>query len=756
MAVSRVSLGFIAIGIILQACVMSNSDSEARNDTGISNGSGVTLGFTVEPSYGLNKDASTQQRLAKSAAPQEDAPLTTSAPPTATSWKPAKSPAGYSDSRGYSVGAALLKSSAVASTNQFAPPLTLSKDTSWIRYNDSSKGYVQWLRTYDFIDSTGSGTGLDSIVYKHPYTSANPTAISHVSKRIYANGKTVTAQVFDDDGDAILNQAVAGKVVKLMKKWVTVLGDTTWKTITYTTHGQTTYYDSLGSGAPTSWTDSIFVKSKTIWWQTTTDGDGDKFILTHAGNNKTKVIVNSFRELDDGTLQFDSEIFGAGADGDYLTKSDNELYPYNRRLVSSIGKDQAFIHFGDADGDGTFWNPSLGTANKCWIKTEFAPGIDTLTHTDSLVEVFTGSGKLDEAKILYFSGNLTFKDGTASFLSTQSATSGFSGKDTVKVLDHKSYANYIPKGLGDSISKIDSTLRVTWILPNDLTTPNDDKIVRWLSETFYKTGNPVLSTVDLFTPDGGIYSGKTATAGTSIHQEIHKAVNSQSVIRNVTTRTVDPAKNLSDWQEIRYFENGDSSVTTGGKIAKGVGSYSRNLGPNIQSSGWTDANTGAFKDTLKVKDAAGKPSFEEYSSGILATSGLGEFDRTVSRLGVTTLSHIKVVKEGDDGLLLTRTSPTDTALIHIHGDTAALSKVVGGNECKYIWSANGDGTNKVMTSEIRAKDGVILSKGQLNFGEGGTGYGAFTPYVDGKAKADSKAEIRNDGAVFIDGIRVKK
>ncbi len=760
MAMKILGLLMVACGLLFEGCISDNAEPKkttGTNETPVDSTASGSLIFAFQ----LNRDASNHRRLARSSSESETEMPSAQVPAMAVGWSPSESAPGSEPARGYSMQNALLKTSAaysspLAQASLHAPftPVVFSKDTNWIQFDDSLKGYVQQLRTYNFTDSFGTGSGRDSLVYKWPYTAPNQSVLAHISVRTYSSGKKVTAKVRDEDGDGILNQCPASKLIKIRKEWTTILGDTLLKTFTHTTHGQTSVYDSVGIGSPTSWTDSVSVLGKPVWWQETLDGDGDGFVLTHATGSKTKVIRNSYRDTQKGSLQINYEVFGPGADENYLTQADNELFPYRTVVVNDKGIDQATIKYGDVDGDGLFWNPAIGAANKAWVTHVWAVSDSITKHTDSLVEVATASGKLKEARMVLFVATLKYADGSVSAVSSKFSQGSTSLSDSFTVLEHRSFAAYIPKGSSDPMANVDSTLRVSWILSGDPTTATDDKVTHWFSQTFYKPGRPLVSTVDVFTPNGPLALGQTALAGTSMHQEIMKPTTSQSVIRTLLTRSMDPAKNVASWKSIRYFENGDSAVTTGSNPAKGIAAYTSNLGPNVKNSGWSDAASGTFKDTLKFMDPNGQVLFSEYCSGtLMQATGVGEFDRTSVRQGISTQAHFKIIQNGSKELLMTKTIGTQTSVIRIVGDTATQSDSSGLFKRNCTWYTDGSGVYRVRQSVDKIADGSKVSTGLFAFGEEGSGKGTYTAMVKGLTQSDKKVLWNADGAVFLDGIR---
>ncbi len=763
MAMRMFGLLIVCCSLLFQGCISNNTEPNKTTGNSETPADTVASGSLIF-AFQMNRDESNHRRLARSSSEQEADLPSAQVPATTVGWSPTESAPGSEPTRGYSIQNALLKTSAAFSSllnpaSTFAPatPTNFSNDTTWIQRDDSLKGYVQQLRTYNFTDSFGTGSGRDSLVFKWPYTAPNQAVLAHISFRNYSSGKKVTAKVIDEDGDGILNQCPASKLIKIRKEWTTVLGDTVLKTVTHTTHGQTSVYDSVGIGSPTSWTDSVSVLGKLVRWQETLDGDGDGFVLTHATGSKTKVIRNSYRDSQKGSLQIYYDVFGPGADGNYLTQTDNELYPYRTVVVNDKGIDQTIVKYGDADGDGYFWNPAAGAANKAWITHVYAVTDSITVHTDSLVEVATASGKLAEARMVLFVATLKYADGSVSTVSSKFPQGSTSLSDSLTVWEHRSFAAYIPKSSSDPMANVDSILRVSWILSGDPTTAADDKVTHWFSQTFYKPGRPLVSTVDVFSPSSPLVLGQTALAGTSMHQEIMKPTTSQSVIRTLVTRSMDPAKNLSTWKSIRYFENGDSAVTNGNNPAKGIVAYTSNLGPNVKNSGWSDATSGSFKDTIKFLDPSGKVLSSEYCSGtLMQTTGVGEFDRTSVREGLSTQAHFKIVQDGSKGLLITKTIGNQSSVIRIVGDTATQSDSSGLYIRNCTWYPEGSGVNRVRQTVEKISDGSKVSTGLFAFGEEGSGSGTYTPVAKSLNQTDKKVLWTADGAVFLDGLRIDR
>ncbi len=759
------------LAAMLGGCLNTTSDTPAKADPNQDPNAAAesSAALFLSPAYRLNRDASTEARLDNPPQSKEETGRTVVVPVTATTWTPSSKPKGYSGSTATSLGIALLKRSAgavgLAKSSASGSAIGNASDTVW-HYADSATGIIQRIVVTPFSDTTGSGVLRDSIIFRFPYLQLSPYVLGQVAIKSYAGGKTVTLTVTDEDGDPLLNEAPTGYPIKLHKKWITLHGDTTWRSDMHSLYGITTFYDSIGSGSPSQWTDSIFNKGVCIWWEKTYDCDGDGMVLTHAAGGKTKIQKDSYTDLGDGSVRMDFEAFGPGPDGDYMREADNERYPFRSVVFDAHGNEKVTTRFGDKDGDGFFWSPDAGAGNLASVVNVFQSTDSVKSRIDSLVETvpeagsLPASGDLAAAKVVYFGSTLTYKDSTSSRIFTKAGKDGFSGSDTITIWEYRSYAKYQPSAADDPLKDIDSTLRVTWVVPNDLSNPDDDQIVKWYSESFFKSGHSKVTVTDVFTPDAPIRKSQAAQAGTGIHEEILHPLNSQSVIRALTWKAFDLSQHASNWKETRYFENGDSSIAMGNEISKGVGGYSHVLGAHLLNSGWFDANTGGFKDTLKVTDLAGKPLFTETCAGTLSQAGTGSFDRkrimaSGSAAGALA-DHFEVGKDGADGaggFKLTMTGK-DTAVISLRGDSATWAGAMPGTNLTLTWSHPGAGVYQVSESGADTKTKSITGTGDFKFGEDGTGKGLYTPYANGKAQPDQSILFSAEGGVFEGGVRI--
>lgn len=724
-----------------------------------------------------SQDAAAHQRLSSLGSNEGSKSYSRIVPVKSLGASPGGNPAVFGAKQGPGMSTALLKRSSVlakAGANLTAHAPDASKapaasaasdasdasDTTGFRYADSSKGYIQQVRDAPFADSLGSGEYRDSLVYKWPYSSSNPAVLFHSHRRAYAEGKVSVLVVFDEDGDGILNEAGAGNKVKLRKEWNLNSGDTAWKTVSRTTHGQTNFYDSLGEGALSFWTDSVFLASKPIWWQRTYDGDGDGFIGSSLAGSKGKVLRDGYAANGDGTFRFDYESFGPGPDGDYLKPADNERYPFRSVTINSKGQDLMETRFGDGDGDGLYWSASGEAANRAWVATTYARSDSLTSYRDSLVKWLPGPGPGD-ARILSYAAEAVYPDGSITRLSTRlgRGTESFSGKDTVQVWERRSFAGYLPKGADDPAGDWDSTLLVLWLVPGDLESGSDDRLVQWYSQAHFKPGRPRLTSSELLKSDQPFGAGESPVSGTYVLEDIFRATSSKSLIRSTRYREFDAARKTDAWKLTRIFENGDSSVSTGRTLAEGGSSYAQALGREASSSGWNDGATGAFRDTLTLFDAKGAVAGRETYWGTLRSGpdgdGTGEYYR--KRLGEGADSSVIryiLARDASASLRMSRIEAGDTVLMAFRGDTAICREEDGNRSISSSWFPAGNGSYRLQQAIGDLRTEASLGTAEYYFGQDRSGSGVHRRQVKAGGTREGAVQFRADGAIYFDGVKV--
>ena len=629
-------------------------------------------------------------------------------------------------------------------------------DSAYLVLADSAKGYIQWVHEYAIVEAGSSVEARDTLIYKWPYSPSNITVLGHTGSRAHANGSLLRYAITDEDGDKILNEAVAPKPIRLQKLWITVHGDTTWKTIFHTSHGSTTYYDSIGEGSPTSWTDTVFVKGRNIRSQWVKDGDLNGFINTADTGAKPRILRDTYSDLGDGTFRFDFEILGPGADGKFTDEADNERYPGHSLTVDSEGRNVAATKYGDGNGDGFYWNPAAGT-HKAWITNIYAPTAAVPTYHDSLEQVLSGTGGSSK-KVTYYSADRKYSDGTASRTVTRTAgNAAFSGSDTVQIRELKDFTGYKAKGASDPLSDRDSSLSVTWMIPGDLESPADDKVTLTYAQTWYKAGVSSVSSSELFTPITAYGPGESPKAGTYVLQRRTNPTSSKSVIRTLLFKDFDLSKKVSNWTRTDYFENGDSAVSSGYGSPAGAGVYVQDLGQGARNSGFYDAGSGEFADTVTLLDFKGTEKFRQIAWGTVY-AGKGTADYRCKRLGGkdTATAHITVVSDGKAGLIMTREAAAGSSEIILEGDSARTIRTAGGIKQTFTWSSSGAGSYRITQLDESVKTGSAVGTGEYFFGQDLSGNGTWNKTPAGKEAVQSKVQFQSDGTAYVDGVKVSR
>jgi len=385
------------------------------------------------PAYQLNREASSHARLVAAkgnveqpeAQPAADVPaLGTPAPKSAKVFGPKRQP---------DIAGALLKRAALGKAAA-AGSAAAGADSAWFVLDDSSHGRILWVHAYIQTEAGSSVEARDTLIYAWPYGPNNQTVLGHSGARAHADGTRQSYAFSDEDGDGMLNEATPGTQIRLRKQWLTVHGDTAWKSVHHTVHGFTNLYDSIGAGRDTGWTDTVFLSGKVVSWDRLMDGDGDGFVLTAAAGKQVRVNRDAYVELGVGVFRLDRESFGPGADGDFLAAADNERYPYNSQTIDSAGHTLAVTRYGDGDGDGFSFDPAAGAGgNRAWIANEYPPDDSVKSSSDSLAQILSGPGGAD-AKVAAYAAKREYKDGRKlRAFSRAPRKDAFGGADTVQI-----------------------------------------------------------------------------------------------------------------------------------------------------------------------------------------------------------------------------------------------------------------------------------------------------------------------------------
>lgn len=648
---------------------------------------------------------------------------------------------------------ALLKRAALAKG-----PAGLGPDTAGFRYGDSAKGYIQQVRTASLKDAIGDASVSDSLVYKWPYNPASPAVLFHAQRRAYAGGQASLLTVHDEDGDGILNEAGAGLPVKLRKEWTLRSGDSAWKSVSRSTHGQTTFYDSLGTGRISTWSDSAFLGGKATWWQRTYDGDGDGFALTGAAAAKPKIMRDAFALNPDGSIRLDYESFGPGPDLDFLKAADNERHPFRSVLISAAGKDLAETRFGDGDGDGLWWSPIAGAENRGWAATTYAADDSLLEYRDSVIQLVPADAKA-AGRIVAFTAEARYRSGVSAAWSTRLPTSGglssFSGSDTVQLWERRTFA------ASAAASDLDSTVTVLWLIPGDPSDPADDSLTQWYAADHYKAGRPLIRSSHLVKSDHPFAAGAAPAAGTVVREDFHRPASGRAVARIVEQRGFGPGSD-GLWKRTTWFENGDSAVASGRALAGGASAYAQALGRESRAAGWIDAKTGGFRDTLTLLDAKGQAAALVVSWGALdRKTGTGEFRRkrvpvskgVAADPGDGAAARYAVSREGSGHGLVRIGAAGDTLRLVLSGDTASHRHEAGGRILLTRWHPHGAGAFRLVQTQGTASDASSLGSAEYLFGQDGAGAGVHRRPTPAGTK-EGAVQFRADGSIYYDGVKV--
>lgn len=699
------------------------------------------------PAYQVNREASSHARLmaAKGSTDQPAAQAQTDTPVLGT--PTAKAGQNLAPKRQPNIATALLKRPALGKVSASAGP-----DSAWFVLDDSSGGHILWVHAYVQTDAGASVEARDTLVYAWPYGPNNRTVLGHSGARVYADGARLAYAFSDEDGDGMLNEANPGTKIKLRKQWITVHGDTAWKSVHHTVHGFTNLYDSIGPGLDTGWTDTVFVGGKVVSWDRLMDGDGDGFVLTAAAGKKVRVKRDAYVQLEAGVFRLDHENFGPGADGDFLASADNERYPYNSQTIDSSGHNLALTRYGDGDGDGFYFDPAAGPGgNRAYIVNEYPANDSVKAYTDSLAQILSGPGGAD-AKVAAYASTREYVDGRKlKAFSRAPGKNAFGPADTVQIWEKWDLTGWARRGDDDS------SLHVTWMIPGELGDPSDDRLTQTYSQTWHRQGAAVVSSSELLTTDVPYAPGQAPSSGTLTREERRNPVSSKSIIRTVWyqefgSRSGGAGGASSDWRRTDWFESGDSAVSQGSGVPGGSGSYAQVLGPEARNSGSYDAATGAFADTTAFLGPKGETRAREISWGqVDPVKGTGDY--RVKRLGGkdTSTAHVTAAADGKD-LILTRTAGADTLRMRLAGDSAVLEKTLGGVKRTYTWTA-ASGAYRVSEKDVDGK-GAAVAAGEYYFGQDLSGSGSLTRTPAGKPAEESHAQFQSDGSVFLDGIRV--
>ncbi|GEM_PF-3255392 len=645
------------------------------------------------------------------------------------------------------------------------------KSTGWYKTQDgdgdgvlntsaSGPALIEYASSWFNDDGTRSfyialyGPGPDKD-YGQP---ADNLCYHNMGGTLNASGDTLTTYgSYDDDGDGILNGASVGKTVRIRKTYSSHYGDTLYHQAALTDHGNTFLYDSLGDGEALSSADTVWIKGKITGRNETRDGDGDGFLNTAANGGEPIIKTAAFGVNEDGSQWYAYNVYDPGADKDFSKWEDNGQYPSFNVTLSAKGDTLSRSDYGDADGDGLYFSGAAGAANKVWVTNHYFNQNGYKTYRDSVVQFVHDLTIGDDDQITYYSAAAHYDDGSTSLITTNAkhGKDVFGEKDTVEVKEIYTYTGYVAKDADDHTGDKDSAVIVTWMIPNDLGTNDDDEVVYWSHKDYYKKSLSTLFSSEVFTAKVPVLAGQEPEAGVMVKEERYTASAEHDVSKWFRREEFDKAKGTSAWHDVSYYVRGDSSYEDGGLLAAGVGTYARNPDADTRNTGWYNSNTNEFKDTTLYLGAKGTDPAKDISWGTYKDEdGTGDYtNEEVLANGDTSMSRTIKVKKGEDQFVVTEISAADTNTYETHKDTTLWTQPDSSGKTKYSSVLGDDGSYTVLETTLDT-DGKTLATGEFTFFPDGSGSGSIVAYADGKAQAPVNLKFDPDGTTYVEGVKV--
>lgn len=622
-----------------------------------------------------------------------------------------------------------------------------SLKTNYESWSIDSAGYAT-------LSWNGYGAGPDNEID----TWEDNTTLPGFSATVNSRGDTVYKSAQDDlDGDGIINGYAAGKTVQVRNSYWYKAGDTVSLSVWIEDYGKQTLMDSLWKSNPVSWTDSTFIKGKVAYWHKTYDGDGDGFVNTAAAGKAVMVKDDSYAQLDDTTFSLSSSAYGAGPDRDYTQWEDNEQYPSSSHTTNPKGETTAKYAWGDADGDGFYY--AKGAANKVWEANQYFNQNEQKSYQDSTVKLIGDIATGDDDKVLYNTAAVVYLDGSTSNITTaaKGGKESFGEKDTITVNEKYTYTGYIAKDNEDHTGDQDSTVRITYMIPNDLAAWEDDEIVWSSSKAYYKKGLELLFSSEVFTARKPMLSGGEPVSGTYEREERYSASAETDVNRWREWQEFDNEKSTYSSRNVHYYVRGDSTVETGSQVSEFEGTYAKNWDDSTRNTGWYNNNTHEFKDTVIYLKAKDKDPAKDISWGTYnADDGTGDywwkqFLANGDSAGPASRSIVK--KLGEDHMEITSISDGVTSTYKTHKDTTFWEDNSDSVKTVYSSISREDGSYLLMQETKDAK-GAVLLKGSFVFLPDGSGYGSLVEYKEGTAQTPITLKFDLDGTTYVNGVAI--
>jgi hypothetical protein len=560
----------------------------------------------------------------------------------------------------------------------------------------------------------------------------------------------------DGDGDGILNGYAQGKSTEIKRITRSFTGDTLSIGITYTSYGKGVLWDSLGDGQLNWSADSTFANGKPIWWQTTKDGDGDGFAFTSAPGKTAKVDNNSWSRSEDGSSYAFYNSYGIGPDKDYYLWEDNEQYPSMTVNLGAKGDTLSKTVYDDADGDSFYY--AKGATNKVSEWSYYANQEGYKTYRDSVIKMIGDIATNDDDKVGFYTASVDYLNGSTSLITTKAKNGKdvFGEKDTIEVNERYTYTNYIPTSTDDNIGDQDSALVVTWMIPKELSTNDDDEIIYWSDKIFYKKTLPLYYTATIVTAKVPFLASQDPLLGTTTQEQKFNGVADLDVVKYYRLDEFDHTKNTASWREVNTFKNGDSTFEVGNQISANIGTYSSQADKETRNSGWYNTLTNEFKDTTVYLNAKDKELSKDISFGMYKDedSTCDYSSKQIYANGDTSLTRTVKVKEKADVFRVTTTDNGVTSIYRMHKDTTSWEQSDSTSKTSFSSITREDGSYSVLQSTIGVPSGATLAKGTMTFFADGSGDGTITDFVDGKEQTPVKLKFDADGTTYIDGVKV--
>ncbi|MDB5047914.1 MAG: hypothetical protein JWO30_985 [Fibrobacteres bacterium] len=573
------------------------------------------------------------------------------------------------------------------------PELWFEGDTSWFDYGDTASGRVRWIHVFHDSEEELHALVRDSMVYRWPYDPGAPILVSSCTRVRNIFGGEYLTDLADDDGDGDLNASRAGKPLRIRKEWTAIAADTLRKTVWRLEQGGPE--DSLGNGVPLSFAESTFIGGRIVSWTETREGDGDGYMFRAAAGAGAILSTDAFVAEGDGTTLRVLKTYGPGADGDFATAEDNPVFFHSERTVRPDGSESLITR---------------------------AP---------------------------------------------KRAGTGIDGSDTVVVRERNAWPHPVPGAAGangELSAGRDSTWRVSWMLPGDPENPADDLIAWWSDRTWSdrtlsgQAGTPIYASQEFTAAGSAVPAGKEPVAGVLVREEEYAGtaradgpVADRKIKRFRRSDVFDHGKKLWAWDERRYYPDGDSATESGRLLPDGACVYAGILDKATRASGWFDAGTNLFRDTVRhLENPAGGTAYAIHAGAYKAGDGTGDYvSRRVSASGDSTVTRILIARESGDRYRITALTDGDSGTYFTGAGGVTWTARRGDTTVTLTSIAREDGAYGLLETIADGK-GTTLVQGKFSFRTDGSGSGTLKGFAIDGAAGSAAFGFAADGAVSMD------